>query len=279
MKKILCKTVIALLLLSFTQNGFSQLVISGQTCIIPNTVYQYVITGSQDSASSVQVCLSNGRLADSSTGSNCVVLSHGVNEALVMWNDSAFNNGSLAVTSSGGNASLNVHFAQELLPGSIDSAVKVQMLNYNTKPSEITCGYDSGGSCSPLYTYQWQSSSNMIVWTDMPGAVNSNLVIDSSLTQSVFYRRKVTETVSGSIGYSDAATVFVMVQHIDSIGTDTTSSTYKAPGFIQKNNVLENSNEKIVNQDESSKYSQSLAEWQNRTLIYAKENGITEYTL
>ncbi|HEY2720349.1 MAG TPA: hypothetical protein VGI82_01405, partial [Chitinophagaceae bacterium] len=47
-----------------------------------------------------------------------------------------------------------------------------------------------------------------------------NLDIDSALTQSKFYRRKVTELISGSIGYSDAAPVLIMLPQ-----TDTTTHT------------------------------------------------------
>jgi hypothetical protein len=57
----------------------------------------------------------------------------------------------------------------------------------------------------------------MISWTDIPGATGASLVIDSSLTQSSFYRRKVTETNSRSIGYSDAASVLVIVSQPNTV--------------------------------------------------------------
>src|SRR5437762_10581748 len=113
MKHIFCKILAILILVFFTQKSFSQVVISGPTCIVPGTIYQYVINGSWDSSSTVQVCITAGLIVDESDSVACTPSLNAINKVLVMWNDSASDDGSLTVTSSLGNASLTVHFTQE----------------------------------------------------------------------------------------------------------------------------------------------------------------------
>jgi hypothetical protein len=68
--KYLCLT--CLMMLS-TLLAVSQVTISGPTCVVAGTVYQYTITGTWDSTSTMQVCLSSGVIADSTAGSSCTV--------------------------------------------------------------------------------------------------------------------------------------------------------------------------------------------------------------
>jgi len=51
----------------------------------------------------------------------------------------------------------------------------------------------------------------MLGWINISGANGKNLTIATGLKQTTFYRRKVTETTSGSISYSNVATVDVIV--------------------------------------------------------------------
>jgi hypothetical protein len=185
----------------------SQVTISGPTCVVAGTVYQYTITGKWDSLSTMQVCLSSGAIADSAWTSNCTVTSAPLAAVLVIWNDSASNTGTISLTSSIGNATLTVNFAEPLIPGSIDSTSQTQLVATDSIPLQINCSLDTGGSCSPAYYYQWQQSPDMGSWTDMPGANAQNLSFGSPIAQTYFFRRKVTETVSGTIGYSNAAVV------------------------------------------------------------------------
>jgi hypothetical protein len=207
-----------------TTNIFSQVTISGPPCAISGIVYEYTINGQWDSTSTMQVCITNGYIEDSSGNNPCTPQINPVNVILVQWNDSASDAGSISVSSSSGNASFTVNFTQPLLPGVIDSPSKMQIINHSLVPGIINCLPDSGGSCHPTYVYQWQQSSDQVIWHDMPGAIKGSLKIDSQLIQNTYYRRKVTETVSGSIGYSDAASVFVVVIP-DSTSTDSASGT------------------------------------------------------
>lgn len=189
--------------------SFSQIVISGSTCVVPGTIYQYVVSGN-DSTSSVQVCIAGGKFADSSNGNTCTSFTRSLRKLIVVWDDSNADHGSLSLNSTVGNASIAVRFTSKLVAGSIDSTAKVQLINWKTVPAPIRCSMDSGGSCSASYNHQWQWSPDVVNWIDIPAATGENLTIDSALTQSKFYRRKVTELNSGSVAYSDPASVLVI---------------------------------------------------------------------
>jgi len=190
----------------------AQLQISGQTCVSPGIIYQYVISGSFDSLSS-KLCVTAGMILDSLTGSiQCKTSGFSSKAILIVWNDSTSDEGSISLTSPAGNVSLNVHFAAELQPGSIDSTSKTQFITTNQIPAPILCGSDSGGACSPTYYCQWQQSSDMVSWSDVPSANAQSLSFTMAMSQTTYYRRKVVERNSGTIGYSDVATVFVTNQ-------------------------------------------------------------------
>lgn len=202
--KYLCLPCVAML---FVLSAVSQVTISGPTCVVAGTVYQYTISGNWDSLSTMQVCISSGTIAGSSATSNCTATGAPLATVLVLWNDSASNTGSISLSSSIGNATLSINFAEPLIPGAIDSVSQTQMVAPDSIPSSIHCSLDTGGSCSPSYSYQWQQSPDAVSWTDIAGANAQNLSFDSALAQTTFFRRKVTETGSGTIGYSNVAVV------------------------------------------------------------------------
>jgi hypothetical protein len=199
-----------------TGTATGQIKISGQTCVLPGTIYQYVISGSIDS-SSPQLCVTAGSVLDSATGwIPCKTSAFSSNALLVVWNDSAADEGVLTLTTSAGNASLSTHFAPALQPGAMDSISKTQIISIHQVPSTISCGPDSGGSCSPSYSHLWQQSVDMVSWSDILSATGLSISSDTALTQTTYFRRKVIENSSGSIGYSDVAAVFVMIDSTDS---------------------------------------------------------------
>ncbi len=53
--------------------GIAQVSISGPVCVLPGTNYQYYIHGSWDSAATMQVCVTGGRITDSTATSGCTV--------------------------------------------------------------------------------------------------------------------------------------------------------------------------------------------------------------
>ena len=190
---------------------FSQVTVTGPQCVVAGTVYQYKISGNWDSLSTMQVCISGGIIADSTAINSCTTSGAPLANVLVIWNDSSSTAGVIKVNSPNGNGILNVSFSMPLQAGSIDSLSKNQITETDSIPSSIYCQPATGGSCSPSFVYQWQQSSDMVSWTDIESAEQQNLSFSSSMNQTAFFRRKVTETVSGTIQYSDIATVNVIV--------------------------------------------------------------------
>lgn len=201
-----CLAALVLLRISL----FCQVTVSGPTCVISGTIYLYDISANWDSASTMQVCVNGGTLTDSTGNITCSINGAPISSIKVNWND--LSNASITVTSSKGNTTLNINITDQLKAGAINSSDKMQTVNYDVVPSTIGCTPDTGGSCSPAYSNQWQQSLDALAWTNIPGAYSQNLGFSTPLQSSMYYRRKVTETVSGTIAYSDIATVNVYPQ-------------------------------------------------------------------
>ncbi len=222
--KVKYQTLQLMMLVFISMPAYSQITISGPACAVSGTQYQYIISGQWDSTTTMQVCVTSGSIQNSTGDSLCTSQGSPVNSILVQWDDSNADTGTVVVTSSAGNATYYVTFTQPLLPGLIDSASRVQLIQPGTVPAAINCLPDSGGSCSPAYAYQWQQSYDQVIWQDITGATGSSLGFDSSVSSDMYYRRKVTETVSGTIGYSDVASVFI-IHAADSSASDSGGGT------------------------------------------------------
>lgn len=194
-----------LLLIIFHLGGYSQPTVSGASCVMPGVVYQYNISGNWNSTSTMQVCLSGGAMLNSSN--SCTPNAAPVSFIQIIWNNSS--SGSIQISSSSGNAKMNVTIASVLNGGAISSVGASQVIGYDSVPNIINCTSSSGGTCSPVYNYQWQQSYNILSWIDVKGATGQNLILSSTLKQTTFFRRKVTEVSSSSIAYSDIALVDV----------------------------------------------------------------------
>lgn len=209
MRKIIFDSVFIISLLFIKTNLYSQVSIHGPNCVVPGITYTYNIQGNWDSLSTMKVCLTGGVIADSTGTATCTSTGAPLNAVTVIWNK--VTSASFNVTSTLGVSTLPVSVTTPLYGGLMDMITKVQMIAKDSVPAAIICTDASGGACAPSYTYQWQTSLDMVSWNGMPGETNKNLTIDSSLTQSVYYRRKVVENASGSVAYSDVASVFVGV--------------------------------------------------------------------
>jgi len=185
----------------------AQVSIKGPGCVIPGIIYHYRIKGSWDSNSTMQVCVTGGviRNKDSSTMTCTASGGFPLDGVIVIWSGS----GTIGVTSTKGNASFAVASTAVLHAGTIVASSRTQMIARKAVPAVIRCNPDTGGSCSPHYSYQWQQSLDRVSWVDILGAAGPTLSIAAPLTVTQFYRRKVTETNSGTIAYSDVASVFV----------------------------------------------------------------------
>ncbi|MEJ0105442.1 MAG: hypothetical protein WDO19_24050 [Bacteroidota bacterium] len=189
----------------FSIAAFSQPAIKGPACVTTGVQYDYFISGNPDSVSAVTVCIAGGSFTDSKTACRTVKPFTNIS---VTWNIDV-KEGRLSIRSDAAADSLSIYITSLLDAGVIDVSLKKQSIRYDTFPSLITCSQATGGNCSPVYIYQWQSSPDGINWSDIKGETGQNLLSRSSLKESIFYRRKVTEKGSGTIGYSNIATVFV----------------------------------------------------------------------
>ena len=189
---------------------FSQVSISGPTCVIAGTVYHYHVKGSWKTTSTMQVCVTGGVIVyKDSSRLSCTP--HGgkpLESVLVVWGNSG--GASLTASSADGNYTLTVFTTFPLQAGSINSSSKKQTITFKGTPATIICSPPKGGSCSPAYSNQWQQSSDRVSWVNMNGFTGEDLSIGIPMTQTTFFRRKVTESKAGVIAYSDLADVYVI---------------------------------------------------------------------
>jgi hypothetical protein len=183
----------------------AQVSISGPTCVNPRVIYQYVITGSWDSTTTMQICITGGVIAN--TADSCTPGGPPQSSIQIAW--SAGVSGSIMVHSSKGDSSLSVTLTDTLSGGAIVDSTASQQIPYLATPSIVLCSASSGGSCTPTYNYQWQQSPDLLTWVDIPQATFQNLPFSGQLQQSTFFRRKVTETNSNTIAYSGVAVINV----------------------------------------------------------------------
>jgi hypothetical protein len=201
--------ILALIILFLPAQGFmgyGQVYVAGPSCVVPATEYQYNLSSNWTDTSQIQVCITGGVFAGS--GDSCYNGTP-LRMVRVVWNDTTV--GRLYISSSAGVGTLNVNMTHALQGGKIDSTAAIQVIQAGTIPSSIHCTGAAGGSCAPGYQYQWQQSSDNVVWNDIPGADDAQLTISAVVNSTVYYRRKVTEPGSVNEAYSDVAMVIVTV--------------------------------------------------------------------
>ena len=202
------KKTYLLILLSFilhlSENADAQLSITGATCVLPGTEYQYLINGDWSVDSSMQICVQGGRIIG--TVDSC--LEGAVAEVHIIWDSSLTHN--LYLSYSASHSNLGINITTPLTGGTIDSVTALQTVLKNKLPVPINCSEATGGSCLPNYSLSWQQSNDGIHWTDIPGMASSDLIIENPVQQTTYYRRRVTDLVSRSIEYSNTAIIAVI---------------------------------------------------------------------
>lgn len=194
---------------AFTGTAFSQPAAKGPVCVTPGITYDYYVSGDRDAVREITVCISGGSFTSSK--STCITIKpHSAVQ--VIWAEDT-RQARLALSSGDAKNSLQVTITPGLRGGIVDTTRRKQFIRYDTLASGITCSPPTGGYCSPVYIYQWQWSADAVNWKDIDGETGPSLPFRSNLKETVFYRRRVTEKISGSIAYSNAATVFVDVDY------------------------------------------------------------------
>jgi len=212
-QKRLITRIALLLIILFTQlkQGFSQVSISGPTCVVAGTTSLYSFSGSYTNSTTMTWCVSNGTIqqayGNNVTGTGSCRYGTPINMIAVLW--SSGGNGSVTLQSSNGDAApLSITVSNTLIPGAI-TANAVQTIAYNTNPATINCSAATYGACTPAYTYQWQKSTDNFNFTDITGQTGLNLSFSAPLIATTYYRRRVTETSTSTIAYASTATVTV----------------------------------------------------------------------
>ena len=191
---------IALACILCCQALFSQVTISGPTCVQPGVPYTYKIGGNWSTTNTMYWTAAGGIISGTSSGTPKPTIT-------VTWSAVAAPPFSVSVSATHGNASLSVTRASALQAGSITGNAS-QTLNYNSIPATITCSLPTGGICvTTNYSYQWEDSTLNVPFSPVTGATNSDLSFTQGLTQSLYFRRKTTEATSGKTGYSNMAVV------------------------------------------------------------------------
>src|SRR6266542_2548288 len=213
-KYSLYSTLLFLLLFLIQKNNlYAQItgITSTSSCGVVGYTYTYSIAGTMDN-NTMFWCVSGGggiivqAFGNSLSFSGNCVSGMGIGQIVVKW--TVAGTGLISITSSNGSPSKSVPIVNPLNPGSITSN-KTQTISYNTAPANINCSAASGGDCAPSFSYQWQQSINSVDWTDVANKTSQNFSTTALLIQTTYYRRKVTETQSNTVDYSDVATVNV----------------------------------------------------------------------
>lgn len=178
--------------------------ISGPGCAKSGFEYQYLISFSGKFKSKSEICITGGNLVDSKTECTLVDTFAAIK---VIWDPKA-TKGKITFSSAKGNALFDVTITDDLNPGSIN-ARKSQLVDYNSKREQIVCTPATGGSCNPVYEYQWEVSEDALEWKEIKGATDINLANQDQQKRPLFYRRRVTEKTSGIVAYSDIASVYL----------------------------------------------------------------------
>jgi hypothetical protein len=201
MQKIFCCLFVVTLIT--LQSAIGQVTISGPACVTRGTLYQYNIIGNWDSATVINICISGGVPA----AGNACQSGGPISFIKVTWNGSS--NGTISLSSTKGNASLSVNITDTLQPGVIDTVSHTQTINSTDIPRGVVCTPASGGSCSGRYLYQWQVSTDKLIWTNFSNNTSQNLAFTTVPKTPGFFRRKVTETQSGTISYSNVIALYI----------------------------------------------------------------------
>ncbi len=249
-----------ILMTAFTDISFSQS-ISGPTCVLSGTQYTYTYGGSwTNSTNMVWTITGAGTFSGSSSGTPQP-------QVHVTWTGS----GTLKIVTTNPTASvtINVGLAPGLSGGTLLNPA--QTINPNAIPDTIrNLTGASGGSCSPTYTYQWQSSPNNVTYTNITGATLLYLPFSTGLASTTYYRRMVTETSSNTTAYSGVATISVLPPLIGgSINPPTQSiNNNTIPGLMTLSGVSGGTNSYIY-------FWQSSTDGLNWSNIFPNANATT----
>ncbi|TSA27959.1 MAG: hypothetical protein D4R67_05050, partial [Bacteroidetes bacterium] len=156
----------------------------------------------------------------------------GTNQITVTWNGSGAQNVTVNYTDANGCTAANAtQFDVTVYPAfAVGSISADQSICYNTTPLQLDGLAPTGGNTP--YTYQWQSSSDNVTFTDIPLATNLNYS-PGTLTQTTYYR--LNQTSASSCGTLSTNTVTIIVYPnfvVGSISSDQSICYNAAPSQL-----------------------------------------------
>src|SRR5260221_2138004 len=224
------KPIFILFLLLICGFRSQAITIYGPTCVLAVQTYSYYISGIS-STWNIAWCVSGGTIQGLHNGCTQGV-GYPYSGVQITWDASGTVNPQVLVTTDGGSGGLSVTVTPTFLPGTISSTNPLTLANGSIPPT-ITCPAASGGSCgAAAYTYQWESATDNVNFLPVsgPGTALPDLSFTTGLTQTTYYRRKVTETTLNNIKYSNVATVLVLAPLSGGILTPATQTINNGAG-------------------------------------------------
>jgi RHS repeat-associated protein len=177
--------------------------ISGQTCVLPGNNIVYTVDGTWSLTDYFEWCVSGGTIVGS--GSSCKSGTP-VPNITVNWTTDA-SSAQITLSAHGQSVSKTITL---LTSNNINLKPAASDILSGTTPVTLT-SITANPTCTG-FTYQWESTiddnssnSNM---TEIAGATSENLAVTTPLTQTIFYRRKV--TAAGNSLYSSKIIVNVI---------------------------------------------------------------------
>ena len=135
LNNILTRGCIVVLFILLHHATMAQVMIKGPECVLPGISYQYVIQAKWDSSSTMQVCVTGGKLKTGETCGNPI--GKPVSAVSVVWDESATK--TITVTSAKGNYSLTVTLTRKLNGGTVSATDIFQQYKKEKSRYEFKC--------------------------------------------------------------------------------------------------------------------------------------------
>ncbi len=196
--------IMSLLLVSIgmiTLSAKSQVTLVGARCILTGVPYQYTIANKNFRARETMICFAGGKTPN---GEVCINLQDARKAFTIIWEPATPHQ--IEIKTEKGSEKISMEDTEELDGGELDEREK--QINRSVKSYTFKCSDAKGGSCKPIYSYQWQISDNQINWKDLSGATGKDLRFVGSVEVNTYFRRVVTEQKSGLIAYSKIALLY-----------------------------------------------------------------------
>lgn len=195
------RLALVLILTFIYSESIGQVVVRGQDCAIRGKQYYYNIDFNSSESSDYKIVLVGGYFDSVAIRSVIVASSSVVN---VTWDSTGVCN--ILIVKGADTLGKRVFVAAEISAGFVSENDIQQVWSKDKSSYLFHCSEASGGHCDPVFTYQWQISSDGLSWSNIQNAQGRDLLFDgTSIVGSVQIRRFSLELKSRSFGYSDIA--------------------------------------------------------------------------